>query len=77
MLIEQPEHSGEKRGGPLEVLMLRRVDQLLGVGGGEAVLETGEHGSKLFLAEFQLFLEEFPGNRLAEREVLHDGHSFS
>ena len=46
----------KKRGGPLEVLMLRRVDQLLGVGGGEAVLETGEHGSKLFLAEFQLFL---------------------
>ena len=69
MLIEQPEHSGEKRGGPIEVL--------LGVGGGEAVLETGEHGSKLFLAEFQLFLEEFPGNRLAEREVLHDGHFFS
>ena len=26
MLVEQPEHSGEKRGGPLEVLMLRRVD---------------------------------------------------
>ena len=57
--------------------MLRRVDQPLGVGGGEAVLKTGEHGSKLFPAERQLFLEEFPGNRLTEREVLHDGHSFS
>ena len=56
--------------------MLRRVDQALGVGCGEAVLETGEHSLELFPAELQLLLEKLLGYDAGEREVLHDGYSF-